>query len=489
MSHGAPAAGFGGFVLGELALALPMGVLREVVPCTALQAMAASAPGLAGGCEVRGVLVPVLDLRAVLDPQAAPPPAANVVLAVHQGLIVGLLADAVSGVFTADDRSLRAMQPAGAAGIWTRGSVCRPDGGGLCNVVDVDALLALPGLPQVADPEPARAAVLAAEPDEAGSAAAATPPLMLIRCSEHGPAMAVDAMIVHAAVPEPRLQASPLAGGACLGVIEHLGERLPAVDLAALCGLGAPARTELRQAFVVQLPAGRVALLIGCVDDVVRAAPEDLSPAPAIGLPRPALFRALLHVRTTGRRHLVLDNEALLGDALLQSLAQAGGARAVVADPAAAQLGLAARSMITYELDGETATPIGQVREILAYQPVKQALMPEQALLDIVVERGRSIPVMCLSRLTGLPPPAVTPAVSVLVVEAEGACVGFAVPRLCAIEPAEWEPAVRLAAAGPARPGQLALVGQGAAQRMLHVVDLQALAGRLLAEARGRAAA
>ena len=142
--------------------------------------------------------------------------------------------------------------------------------------------------------------------------------------------------------------------------------------------------------------------------------------------------------------------------------------------------------MVTYQLGREVATPIGQIREILPFGCEIAVLEVGGAMLGLVAHRGRSIPVMCLSRLHGLPPPEVGPAVSVLVVEADaGEQLGFAVPMLRSIEPADWEPA--LPALGDSRDPltqaihsrQLVQVGQGDSRRMLQVVDLQRIARAL----------
>ena len=94
-------------------------------------------------------------------------------------------------------------------------------------------------------------------------------------------------------------------------------------------------------------------------------------------------------------------------------------------------------------------------------------------MLGVTLHRGRAIPVMCLSRLLGGPPPEVTPAASVLVVEVGGAPVGFAVPALAAIERARWQPGQ------PRR--SMVLVGEAETERMLPLIDLQQMAQALQA--------
>lgn len=78
--------------------------------------------------------------------------------------------------------------------------------------------------------------------------------------------------------------------------------------------------------------------------------------------------------------------------------------------------------------------------------------------------------------------------VGALAVQRSGQWVGFVVPRLRAIERVQWAPA-RSALASALGADRVALVDGAAAQRSLHVVDLQALAARVLGEAPAEAAA
>lgn len=478
-----PAGDFGGLRIGGLQLALPMSALREVVPCGRLERLPARAEGLLGAIDLRGVLVPVLDLRPLIGLAADPLDWPCVVLVIHDGLILGLLCEGVTGVFRSEGQRLnRAAQDGLMAG-----SLRRADDGSLLSVLSPAALLALPGLPRVEDPEPQR---------------------QLLLCGRVP--LALPAMAVHATLPSPQVCASVLAGsGACVGVLEHAGEEVPVVDLPALCGLGRLERPAgaLQQAFLMRLEAGLVAFLIDRVLDVVRVDDDAVLPVPAFALPRRELFEGGLAIQaltdevrallpSSVQQFLVLSPQGLQGHAGLQALAASGrpvaalrGVDTSLAMDGAATAALQAagqRAMVTYQLGREVATPIGQIREILPFGCEIAVLEVGGAMLGLVAHRGRSIPVMCLSRLHGLPPPEVGPAVSVLVVEADaGEQLGFAVPMLRSIEPADWEPA--LPALGDSRDPltqaihsrQLVQVGQGDSRRMLQVVDLQRIARAL----------
>ena len=59
--------GFGVFQLASMQLALPLGALREVVPLGTLEALPAPAGSVVGGLDLRGAIVPVLDITRLLD--------------------------------------------------------------------------------------------------------------------------------------------------------------------------------------------------------------------------------------------------------------------------------------------------------------------------------------------------------------------------------------------------------------------------------------
>jgi purine-binding chemotaxis protein CheW len=312
----------------------------------------------------------------------------------------------------------------------------------------------------------------------------------------------VDAMAVHATLSQPELERSVLRRGECLGVIDYAGARIAAVDMMALCGLGPLPLDQPLQAIVLKWPAGMVACLIHEVIDVVRLLPEDVLPVPAFALPHPRLFAGALPLQNLSadvvaragvqaQQFLLLDHQALHTEPALLALAEtntAGQAQARSSQDDAALGG--GRSMLIYALGGETATALEQITEILPYTADIGMFSQRGPLLGMLVNRGRSIPVMCLSRLTGHGAIEATPAVSVLVVEHDNERFGYAVPALRAIEPADWEPTLPTSAhhasdelAAVLGERKLAMVGRGPSQRMLRVLDLH----RLSAAVRGAA--
>ena len=498
----APGLGYGGFRVGGLRLALPMAALREVVACRELMALPCKAACVVGGIDLRGLVVPVVDLRIVLGDPGTAASLPNVIVMVHAGRLLGLLADGVTGVFVGNDDAVSRIGGHDAAATTLFTACVRGDDGQAVSVLCPEALALLPDVPMVRDEVPAQRLQAAGDGDAAVSDHRLAVPTVLVRCARFG--LAIDAMAVHATLSDPGLQDSVLARGNCLGVIDYADKMVPAVDLLALCGLGAMAPGAARQAFVLSLPAGMVAFVVEEVVDVVPLPADSTVAVPACALPVPALFAGALPLTTLppdvvdrarlgGTAFLVLDGAALAAHDEVAALACTNTPSPSAGAPASGDVAVALGAghdagqtrMLTYSLDGETATPLAQVREILAYTPEMAMFDSHGPMLGMAVHRGRTIPVMCLSQLCAGAPLAVGASASVLVVESGDELMGFAVSALRAIEPAKWEPELpvhgqQLSGAGARK---LALVGEGSHERMLPVMDLQRMAQALRSQA------
>lgn len=527
---------FGGFSLGGLHMALPLEALREVVPRGELMPVPCDTPGVVGGRELHGAIVPVIDLRVLLGRDATAP-AGAVVVAAHEGHALGLLVESVDGVFRCAPEGIKRVAMAGDEDPLFSASLVRHDNRQQVALLSVGALTRVKGIPRVEDP-----AGRGLMDGTMGAAAAEGPARawVLVRCHQLG--LALDAQQVRGTLTgAPVIERSPLAVGHCLGVTRHGGRQLPVVDLMALCGHGRLQPTREPQALVLRLPQGEVALLVQEVLDVAHLPASALLPPPGSGLAVPELVAgvvpasALSSTSTSSAKpdhFLALDPAALQSHPLLLSLAEAMGQGPVLRDggrpvrsadsspmptPSRGNARLAApltldaleptseaRPMLVFSIGRDLATPLEQVQEILAFSPVAtgqhldQHRMQDAAHRDdaaaqshpawrgMVVSRDRSIPVFSLCQLLAADPSACTEpsgASAVLVVASDAGWVGFAVDRLRAIEPARWEPPrpklshwESRSAAGVAPGNTLALIGQGAEERMLNVVNLDRLA-------------
>jgi purine-binding chemotaxis protein CheW len=504
------ATAYGGFTLGSMQLALPMSALREVVPCLQLARLPCPAACVVGGIDLRGVMVPVVDLRILLGEAPCGDAPLNVVIMVHRSRLIGLLAHGVTSIFNAEAGSLKRQHTTDPTAAIHAASIRREGDGMLMSVLAPEALADLPQVPMVEDPEPARQQ-LAGPGSSSGASESDARSVMLFRCGRVF--MAIEAMTVQAALATPTIEHSPLSLGNCRGVIAHAGYKVPMVDLQALCGFGAIDDTHGLQSFIVSLEGGMVGLLVSEVIDVVRVHPRDMISLSSLALTEADFFMATVPtsalpqelVERTGlatSQYLLIDSEALCASQALQTLSltntaigkapDSPGSSSPSADPQGRPAG---RAMLTFELTHETATPIDQLAEILPYRSADNVFEGGWPMAGLIVDRGRSIPVLSLGGLMG----ATTNAerdIAVLVVQVDAQWMGFSVPRLCSIETTRWEPTLpaRVRVGGDdvdlaLHSGQLALFGAGPSERTLRVLDLQRLAGSLLKRQPARRAA
>lgn len=487
--HSATAADtvYGVLRIGAAHIALPLDVLREVIPCPPqFSGLPASAPGLLGAISVRGRVLPVLDLRVVLG-RDAPRHDGQVVVVMrqampHGGALLGLMTDGVSGLTRLPAKTLNAMS-SGSDTLLFSGSFERAEDHNVVSVLDAAAVMRLPGVPLLQDDSGASAT--------AATSTASVPrcPLMLVRCGDVR--LAMDVTDIHTTLPRVTLHPSSMDGRVCRGVIEHAGVRLPAIDPLALMSLGTLPEGELCQALLLRFPGGLVAVLVSQVIDIVRVPETELLALSPLAVQRPEFFRAALRVPSHGD-HLVLERGALQYEPELLALSTlnatpgaAGSPTASAATTAVAIAHARGSAVITYDIGPEVATRLTQVIEVLPL-PADHArpASGHPAVIGMFTHRGHSVTLICLSSLlesSARPDPLHA---RVLVVSTAGAHFGFVVPHLRHIESTVWEAPRKdnSAAARRSALGRHALVeiGTGAQRRTLHLVDLHGLAQALM---------
>lgn len=467
-------------------VALPLDELREVIPApTGYQPVPVSARGLLGAIVLRGLIIPVLDIGDRMgDLARAPDPAEQVVaIVVHGDAIVGVLADGVRGVVeVAPTRLQRLVSPDVDRPLF---SACfhRTDTDTVTSVLDAGALMALPGIPVAS-----RAGW--ALVDEA-AAAGETTTMMLFEVADA--LFALDVAHVTTVLPAVDLRPSVLDGALCRGVTAHLDLHIPVADLLTLVGLGSLPVTDVRQGVVLGLERGYVALALSDMHAVVRVGHRELGPLPALGIDQPHRF-AGLYTAEDGRHYLVLDGDRLAHDPELDTLSALNTSATATGrvdgtgdgrDDADGRA-RAGATYLTYDIGAPVATPLGEIVEILGYpDDLIAAGSAHHAVTATFVHRGEAVPLVDLAALLrpSRPRPVDRDA-RLLVVDAAGHRLAFAVAELHAIEPSVWEMASDGASPG-SLPDLLAdgplleFAGEGA-QRLVPRVSLLDVVAHLL---------
>jgi purine-binding chemotaxis protein CheW len=131
------------FAIGDVTLAVDVSHVREVARCPALTPLPKAPHLIEGVIDLRGRVIPVVDLgRALLDLPVSDDPLARVAVLECDGLVFGLRVGAAADVVTLDASALdEAPQLATHAGYDAVRAVVRRDGAPPALVISVEHLL------------------------------------------------------------------------------------------------------------------------------------------------------------------------------------------------------------------------------------------------------------------------------------------------------------------------------------------------------------
>lgn len=481
--------GFGAFRVADLRLALPMAVLREVVPMRQLHPMPCDKPWVCGAIHVRGVAIPVVDLLTLLGRPAVKRAEDCIVLVAHNNRMVGLLASAVHNLFFAkadNIHRLYASDPLSALAVGALNNTGEHD---QPFILDTERLMQLPGIPLVEDPEPHRSVTQTLESNPTDQPHAVGQAMLLL--SNSGIEFAVDPSDIETTIARPALLPSDLASGYLKGVVEHRGRHIPAIHLTEFLGLKVQTKPlQQPQAIVLRYPEGALALLIDRIVDIVRVDPQAIIPLPPSTQLQAAVVSRLLQL--DAQHFYVLNAQGFLNNPELKDLAAVIHRAEEERCDAAYQDTLAGASadtaedqrVIVFDMNLLYAVPIQDVTEVLPYSRVINTFQPHQPLRGFVTQRGQAIPVHDLAQTLGMARQNLHAGSNVLVIEAAGQKVGYAVGDLKSIEIARWAPTVPvLGSARTERTGherlqqQLVEVLIEGSLQLIECLSLTALAG------------
>ncbi|CAM8647624.1 CheW_like domain containing protein [Comamonadaceae bacterium] len=493
MSTDASGQRFGVFRLGQMQLALPIASLKEVTPMGALSALPSEADCVIGAISLRGLMVPVVDLRLIIHSTGDLPPNADVVVMEHEGRLLGLAADGVVGVYVLPEDAVNAVGPMDPLSSVLQAGFQRPDDGSLVSVLSPAAIAGIVKVPFVtAPPSVLSANTLAVSSGKRNVTGLIDDPrhLMLMRCG--GIPLAIASQAVHTTLIQPEVRGSHMAAGNFKGMMRFGDQDIPALELAALCGFAPMDAGVKPQAFLMEFPAGLVAFLVDEIVNVVVADGHQIAPVPLYASLQVNMFSGTLpseaiaddsvqSAHPEAGFHLILHDAHMLADTHLQEVAgmtrQAGRAddsESTASRTARAQGFRESGQMVSYHVGVDVASPISQIAEILPWNAATAVHGLQNS--SLLMSRGRPIPVYCLSGLLGNAQGARAAERSgnVLVVEAGEQLIGFKVPHLVTIGEGKSAPRE----ASDLMP-DMVLMGHGEGERVLRLVDLQGLAAGL----------
>ncbi len=244
---------FGIIQIGPSLIAIPIEHLSEVLHVRKEEPIAQNGALLRGGIELRGRIVPILDVQALAglpEPDAA---AKLGVIIEHAQRLVVIFADKIVGIATIAAKDIHGISKGCDADTPLFKNIFAYDDG-FASVLDVATTFASPDIFTAKRPDISKKDVLRThEP---------------VLTFEAGRALySVPAVEVYAAIPRQRIERTAITMGACLGEITYHGRRIPVVCPFTILGLGNRERPALTEIVALRFPDD---LVLGFAVDAIH---------------------------------------------------------------------------------------------------------------------------------------------------------------------------------------------------------------------------
>ncbi|MBT0670488.1 chemotaxis protein CheW [Novosphingobium profundi] len=422
---------------GELFAAFAIGNIREVVPFPGhLIAWPRTRPELLGAFSLRGAVIPVLDLRSLLQVGADGLEADDdneeecvVLVLQHQDDTFSVRITEICGVADLGEDALTALRRDGTGKAHVApAAFVHKDSSGL--VVDVAALAGLSGLPRARS----RVQALTSQRERG------TPRLL---ASVGGHLFAFAAASIDATMPHSNLSPCPIADPLWIGMLAYNGRKVPVIDTLGLFGLGEVVRTAQAACLVLRMADGElVALQIDSAQDMLSMSDTDIRPLEVAELECLRFFQGIYEFGD--KLALVVEPKSLQECPELAQLAcleEAGieqaGAGSMAGSTNLGEHGGAecrARPFLLVRLGGgRFAVPLEHVVEILPVSTSRIACPGARAGQSLIVHRGKTIALHSLGRALGQERDDAGPG-PVIVVRLTDSQIGFEVDALVSVE-------------------------------------------------------
>ena len=413
-------------VSGEM-FAVPMGPVQEIIRVPEVARLPLAPPSLAGLANLRGRVLPIVNLREIFNTDAREHDDATRALVIDIGQPLGFVVDRVSSVISVEPSE---MEPASAVqsvanADYLTGVIRRQQADG-----STQLLLALDFhhlVQQTFNQIRSRASTSSGSSGGASlndrqaansHEATVSDELRLVSFTVADQEYAIDIADVQEIVQVPeKITGLPNTPHHCLGVISLRQRLLPLVSLRALFSLPMHELDEHHRIVVVSIPGrGQVGLVTDSVKEVLSVPRSQSDSMPGI-LSRGEDMQEFSSIcRLEGGKRLVsiIDSEKLLGSSTMQDVMQASGVPQGTGDSSGVPMSNSSSAAITdddaqvviFRLGAEEfGVPIMSVQEIVRVPDSLTRVPKTPAFVEGVINlRGTVLPVIDQRVRLGMPP-------------------------------------------------------------------------------------
>ncbi len=419
------------FRVGGTLYALPSEHVAEVIHVPAVAHVPHSPPALLGVANLRGAVLPLVSVRALLGAQEAAAAASTKAIVLDVGERLALAVASVDALVAADSGAIetRESELGAREGELLRGAFRSAHHDEVAKILDLEQLLAAAFARQARQKRQAKQRAPTVEDRGSSAAAAAT---MLVTFEVAGQEFALELESVQEILPAPGLVTLvPRAETLVLGVTSLRDRLLPLLSLRGLLGFPPAASADGREKVVVTKVGGAQVGLVADRARTILAAPRasiDLLPAVLAARTGGESRLKAIYRGDRGRRLVsILSPEQLFREDVMRRLVER--AEGEEAQQPAARAGKGEQIFLVFRLGkDEFGLPIDAVDEV-GEVPEKITRLPKtpKFLEGVVNLRGDVLPVVDQRRRFELPPTAAAERRRLVVVRTEGHRAGLIV--------------------------------------------------------------
>lgn len=419
---------YGSFHLAGTELALPVTALQEVVnhPGT-LTPVPLAPPYLLGLFNLRGTLIPVVDLRQLLNlPAEGATGVRKIAIVETANARVGLQFDATGEILRVPKDQVITIETVEGSAPSAIGAVLKLDGGErILQVLSAAALLQLRDVPHLAEPV-ARATERRVQQGQRRQN---------VSFKVGDMTLALPMGAIQEIIRVPALQHSPFADDVCIGMLNLRGATVPVLDFGRFLGFARAPDCEIsaddRRIVVLRRDELYFGLLVDEVASIVAYRDDQILPMPSYGAAHRSLFAGYL-AADSAAGVLLVSADALYENARIAAVA-AGHRdlyrKATEAATAAQKRGNGTRqTIVTFRIGQLVGVRITELREVIDYRDdiVKTPGLPAfvRGVLNL---RGKIVTVIDVRAMYAMPPYEDLVRAKILIVEHHGEKYGLLV--------------------------------------------------------------
>ena len=359
---------YGSFSLGESEFALSASSIQEVVNEPEAYSVIPLSPAyLLGIFNLRGVIVPVVDLRRIFDlpiREMDGHEQRKVAIVEHGHLCLGLLFDATAEVFSDEDVETCWFESRGSSerDQVVKGVFKLDEGRRIVQILDAQGMLNLEKLPRTGSPD----SVIKAKRKRGLRKQCISFTVGNSHC-------ALDIASIREIVDIKKIENTDLSSKICPGLIDIRGSTVPVINFSAVLGCGdspvdAVIQADSSRVIVMKVVDGLFGLLVDSIESIITYFDEDLMPFPVLGEQASTLFLGCISSTDDSSHTIVLKHDEILTNQEIEGITK--GCDSLFNDSVETSRlqkkgALNSSTLITFSLGSRYGLDIAEVREVI----------------------------------------------------------------------------------------------------------------------------